>query len=115
MATDPIVARERYVALMRADEKNNYDGGSTLIDSTTIQSCNLIDDEVLLAVPRGFIPEVIVESAKTILQNRKLLRSVSFLFLFFFKNVICDMIKSVNKYKTLYYQVFLRISYLFFH
>lgn len=77
LATDPIVSKERYVALLRADAKPGCDAGSPLAASASIQSCNLCDDDVLLAVPSTGGPEVILESSKAILQNKKLLRSVS--------------------------------------
>ena len=85
LATDPIVSKERYVALLRADEKSGCNACSPLADSASIQSCNLGDDEVLLAVPSTGSPEVTLESAKTILQNKKLLRSVSTLYYYAIK------------------------------
>ena len=79
LASDPIMAKERFVALLRADTKSAVDAVSELIDSSSIQSYGLSNDAVLLAVPEGCMPKVVVKSSKAVLQNKKLLRSVSVL------------------------------------
>lgn len=75
MASDPNVCSAHFVCLIRW----HYDVEQTseMKVSSSIQSYRLRNDEVLVAVPQGSSPQNIMESAKGVLQNQKLMRAVS--------------------------------------
>jgi hypothetical protein len=79
LATDPEIASAKFVGLVSvgtntaAGEKENAE----LVNSRSIQSHHLNNDDVLVAVPEGKSAFGILKSAESVLQNKKILRAVS--------------------------------------
>ncbi|CAB9506269.1 expressed unknown protein [Seminavis robusta] len=82
LASDPTMARQTFLRLLRMDcstHKNKKKSTTTtpteMINALTLQSYNLQNDEILVAVPRGSTPPQVMESSKQVLQNPKLMKA----------------------------------------
>lgn len=71
MATDPIVASQKYTRLCRAG------GGAELINALAIQDYGLEQDEILIAVVKGYTSKETNRMAKTLVENQQILKAVS--------------------------------------
>lgn len=71
MATDPLIACQRYIRLCRAE------GRGELINALAIQDYALEQDEVLIAVVQGYTGKETSRIAKTLVENSHILRAVS--------------------------------------
>ncbi|CAB9523901.1 expressed unknown protein [Seminavis robusta] len=82
LASDPTMARQTFLRLLRMDcstHKQTNKKSTTpteMINALTLQSYNLQNDEILVAVPRGSTPAQVMESSKQVLQNPKLMKAL---------------------------------------
>jgi hypothetical protein len=80
LASDPNMSKQEFVRLIRMDASRNDDESATgieLINALSIQSYNLNNDEILLAVPSETSKLQVLESSRQVVSNPKLMKAVS--------------------------------------
>jgi hypothetical protein len=80
LASDPNMSKQKFVRLIRMDPSRNDDESATgieMINALSIQSYNLNNDEILLAVPSETSKLQVLESSRQVVSNPKLMKAVS--------------------------------------
>jgi hypothetical protein len=80
LASDPNMAKQKFVRLIRMDASGADDESATgieMINALSIQSYCLNNDEILLAVPSETNKVQVLESSRQVVRNPKLIKAVS--------------------------------------